>query len=425
MSAANRPADGTLIHDSRSLKDHETVNHESGTLIHDSRSLKNHETVNRETARRVLAVVQVWEYPEPDARRYVVEGLIPEQSTTALYGDGGTGKSYLVTHMGICVATGQDFVGHAVIQGPVLFVDAELDADEFTRRAYAVARGMGLERPPKGLFYYRLPGSLTDPEVMEDVRAVVAAVEPVLIVLDSVMAAAYGADFERAADTTAMLKQIDEWGTVLVIDHIPKPQPGANLSQYRQYGSVFKFNLSRSVLQVVQADGGGLILRQTKHNFGPKSAPLGIGMDFESGAVRFNRIEIDDDRLTGIDDHLPAAERVYRALMHHTNGVTPDTLAEELDLSVGTVRNHLTTLRKQGRAASTGDGVWRASLIHDSRLLSDRERESPNGKLLPCRSCGQVVSGQPEPNRPGWLRFSCACGLTDFVRSDDPGLKWR
>ncbi|MBX6723378.1 MAG: AAA family ATPase, partial [Dactylosporangium sp.] len=393
------------------------------TLIHDSRSLKNHETVNRETARRVLAVVQVWERSEPDTRRYVVEDFIPEGAITSLFGDGGTGKSYFTVYVGSCVATGRDVLGRAVTQGPVLFVDAELDEDEFVRRAYAVARGMGLERPPEGLHYYRLPGSLTDPEVMEDVRTVVAAVEPVLIVLDSVMAAAYGADLERAADTTAMLKQIEAWGTVLAIDHIPKPQPGANLSQYRQYGSVFKHNLSRSSLQVVQADGGGLILRQTKHNFGPKAAPLGIGMDFEAGAVTFTRIEIDDDRLSGIDDHLPAAERVYRALMRHANGATPDTLADELDLSVGTIRNHLTTLRKLGRATTAGDGVWRASFtIHDSRFLSDRDRESTNGTLLPCRSCGQPVTGQPDPNRPGWLRFSCACGLTDFARANDPGL---
>lgn len=393
--------------------------------IHGSRSLKDREIVNREAPRRTLAVVRVWEHEEPPERDFIVAGLLPEAMVSALYGDGGQGKSYLTTYIACCVATGTRFLGRQVKRGPVLFVDAELDATEFTRRAYHVARGMGLTRPPEGLHYFRLSGSLADPVVMEDVRAVIASVQPVLVILDSVMAAAAGADLERAADTTSLLKQIESWGTTLTIDHTPKPQPGVNLSQLRQFGSAFKFNLSRSVMQLVQADGGGLILRQIKNNVGPKAPPIGIAMDFSPGQVSFSEIRIDDDRLSGIDDHVPAAERVFRALAQRKEGATPEALADDLGIAAGTVRNHLTTLRKLGRAVSTGDGVWRASLIHDSRLLSDRERESPYGKTLPCRSCGQPVSGQPDPNRQGWLRFSCACGLTDFVRANDPGLKWR
>lgn len=384
MTATRNPSPNTMIPDSRSLKDRE-----SGT--------------DTGTAERALQVVRVWEQTEPSPRRYVVAGLVPEGAITALYGDGGNGKSYTALYIASCVALGVDVFNLPTTPGPSLFVDAELDEEEFTRRAYAVARGMGYDRPPKGLHYHRLAGSLTDPLVMADVGAIVDAVRPALTILDSVMAAAYGADLERAADTTTMLKQVERWGTVLTLDHIAKPQPGANLSQYRPYGSAFKYNLARSVLQVVQADGGGLVLRQTKHNFGPKATPLGIGLDFESDRVTFSVIDVNDERMAGIDHHLPAAERVYRALADYATGARPEELADEVEMSVKTVRNHLTVLGKSRRAVSLGDGKWRVPTIPDSRLL--RDRESGIGEL------GAVTPGVPLHSNGHQQRRCTSCGM--------------
>lgn len=322
---------------------------------------------------RVLTIVEVWRQPEPSPRQYIVEGLIPAGRITSLFADGGTGKSYLALYVAVCVALGRPIFNRAVIQGPVLFVDAELDAEEFVRRSYEVARGLDLERPPEGLFYHRIAGSLADPLVMADVEAVVEKVTPVLVVLDSVMAAAFGADLERAPDTTATFKSVERWGTVLALDHVPKPAPGANLSQLRAYGSVFKYNLSRSVLQLIQAEAGGLILRQTKHNFGPKSAPLSIAMDFGADRVTFAEVPINDDRFAGIDDHLPTGERVFRVLMQYERGTTPDALAQELELSAGTVRNALTALKKAGRVEQVERGVWRVTHFHHFTALKGGE----------------------------------------------------
>ena len=75
---------------------------------------------------------------------------------TSLYGDGGQGKSLLAVHLASAVALGRPFLGLPTEARPVLYLDAELDADEFTRRAYGVARGMGESRPPAGLHYLAL-----------------------------------------------------------------------------------------------------------------------------------------------------------------------------------------------------------------------------------------------------------------------------
>jgi hypothetical protein len=65
--------------------------------------------------------------------------------------------------------------------------------------------------------------------------------------------------------------------------------------------------------------------------------------------------------LDGLVDHLPARERVYRGLSQATiqsGGATPEGLAIELELKVGTVKNYFTALHKQGRAAPLGAGRW-------------------------------------------------------------------
>ncbi len=334
--------------------------------------LKDHapESWESERASRFadLGVVDLSQYAEPAPRRYRVADLLPADATTSLYADGGSGKSLLAVHLACHVALGRTWLGLEVDASPVLYVDAELDVAEFGRRAYRVARGIGLERPPAGLHYLRVEGSLIDEAQIDRVDEALALTGAGLMVIDSLMAATAGADLERSHDTVSLFTLLRRWGTVLAIDHVPKLQAGGSLGHSTQFGSVFKRNLSRSALQLIQADAGGLWLRQTKHNFGPKAAPLGVGLEFDPDTVTIERVALGDDRLSGIGDHLPALERVARELGMHPDGITPDELATGLELSVKTLRNHLTTLRKQERAESDGNR-WR---------LTDGDSQIPN-----------------------------------------------
>lgn len=345
----------------------------SDTAIPGSRSLSSREigNGNHRTVTIPSPVVKVWEREEPEPRPEVVEGLIPEKSTTIVYADGGTGKSLWVLHLLTCALTGKRFAGrHVQKVSSVLYIDAELDETEFTRRAYAVARGLGLEGPPMGLHYWNLSGPLSDPRVHEEARNLIAACNAELFALDSLTIASYGTDAKEQADMTAILKQIEQWGsTGLLIDHPPAPRPGVNTSAYRPFGTTFKYNLARSVLQIIRVDGGGLALRQTKHNFGPLSEPISMAMVFDGDAIRFEVVDVTDERMTGLENHLPAGERVFQALAQHgTTGATAQELAADLEIASKTVSNHLTTLKNQGRA-SNKDGQWfsRSSLSLGTR----------------------------------------------------------
>jgi hypothetical protein len=252
----------------------------------------------------------------------------------------------------------------------VLYIDAELDDEEFRRRAYAVARGLGLQRPPKGLYYLRLSGSLGHERTKQELSAAVKQCGSQLVVLDSITVAASGSDVREADVATALMRFLDTLGTVLAVDHIAKPAQGSSQSDYRPFGSVFKYNLGRSVLQVIKAHGGALLVCQTKSNFGPKAKPVGVAVEFGDRTVKFESVAEGDKRLAGIEIHLPAIDRVAAALAE-CGPVDAEELAEHLDMKTKTVRNYLSTLRHLGRAARIGSGKWEVPKSHVSR-----ERES-------------------------------------------------
>jgi hypothetical protein len=313
------------------------------------------------SAETVLGTVRrVWEMSEPEPRQWAIVDLVPGESNTILYADGGMGKSYLGLYFLTLSLLGKPFAGRVV--RPItsgLYVDAELDESEFVRRAYQVARGLGLERPPDGLHYWRLPGPLSDDAVMDAARLVMASVAAELFILDSLTVASFGTDAREQADMTAILKQIETWkSTGILIDHPPAPKPGVNTSTYRPFGTTFKYNLARSVLQLVRADGGGLVLRQTKSNFGQFAEPINLAVEYGPGQVRYEMIDAADERMAGADDHLPAIERVYRALREGGGeGATPEGLGEALDMAPKTVRNHLTALKSRQRVENR-EGRW-------------------------------------------------------------------
>jgi hypothetical protein len=94
------------------------------------------------------------EMPPPGPREHVVEGIVPKGHTTSLFGDGGAAKSVLALSVGTAISGGAgEWLGRKVRNSPVLYVDFELDVEEQRRRAYQVARGVYLEKPPHDLLY--------------------------------------------------------------------------------------------------------------------------------------------------------------------------------------------------------------------------------------------------------------------------------
>src|SRR5215218_3274622 len=135
----------------------------------------------------------------PGPREYVVENLVPKGHTTSLFGDGGSAKSILALSAATAVAGGAaKWLGREMYNCPVLYADFELDADEQRRRAYQVARGICLDKPPHDLLYVSGLGRPTR-EVLKGCLDVCATEGIGLLIIDSLGIALQG-DAEVAKD---------------------------------------------------------------------------------------------------------------------------------------------------------------------------------------------------------------------------------
>jgi hypothetical protein len=316
--------------------------------------------------------IRVSQLNEPGPRNWVIKNLIPDGALTILYGDGGLGKSYIALAIATSVSGGLLFLGENIEQRNVLYVDADLDQDEFARRAFRVARGFGLTCPPDGLYYFQLKSSLYREEVQRKLEEIVTQKQVGFAVIDSLTVASGGLDVNDASSVIEVLKGIAPLGTVLAIDHVAKPQFGTDPTSRRPFGSTFKHNLARSQIQI-QSSGGVIKLLPNKANFSALAAPIYLVPTFTDREIKYKLADATEVREA--DSEIRAVDRIAKALAGHMDGVTPKDLAAEIGLMEKTVRNHLTALAQQGRAKSLGDGRW--TVVPDpSSYIGKGNRES-------------------------------------------------
>jgi hypothetical protein len=181
-----------------------------------------------------------------------------------------------------------------------------------------------------------------------------------LMVVDSLGPALQG-DAEAARDVIGFFqKSIEpfraEGIAVLIIDHQSRLQAGQSYQSKGAFGSVFKTNLARSVIQAQATERGeGTLtvrLRQKKHNFGPLAEPFGVKLSFSEEAVSLEAVELDASELAE-EATLNATDRVKLAL--ESGPSYPWEIAEATGLAVKTVKNVLSGLRKQKVVEPTGE----------------------------------------------------------------------
>jgi hypothetical protein len=305
-------------------------------------------------------VVKLAEVEPPGPRRYLVKDLVLAAYVTLLYGDGGVAKSLLALALAVAISGGsREWMGREVENSPVLYVDFELDVEEQARRVHQVCRGQGVGAPPDDLLYMSALGYAAR-------DAFAAALEACkehgvgLLILDSLGPALHG-DAEAARDVIGFFQESiepfrAEGVAVLIIDHQSRLQPGQSYQSKGAFGSVFKTNLARSVIQAEATERGeGTLtvrLRQKKHNFGPLAEPFGVKLAFSEDAVSLKAIELGAAELAE-EQTLNSTERVKLAL--EDGPAYPWEIAEATGLVLKTVRNALTGLRKQGTVEPTGE----------------------------------------------------------------------
>jgi RecA-family ATPase len=126
---------------------------------------------------------------ELGAADYLVENILPCRSIGLVVGDSGLGKSALLYQLGICIAGGKAFLGHAVRQGPVLYLDYENGLKDSLEMVKRLSGHVGLQEPPADFHMWHLsdcsPLFGTEGNTVFDL---IKFLRPALIIVDSLSA---------------------------------------------------------------------------------------------------------------------------------------------------------------------------------------------------------------------------------------------
>ena len=344
--------------------------------------------------------VKLADVEHPGPRRYIWQDLVLAAYATLLYGAGGVAKSLIALALALAVALGQQsWLNRRVEGGAVLYLDFELDAGEMARRVRELCRGTGLEEVPERLLYMSAAGH-TAGQAFSAALEVCMEHEVKLLIVDSYGMALRG-DAEAASDIIEFsAKYVEPFRAagvaILIVDHQSKLQAGQSYQQKEAFGSVYKTNLARSVIQVEAVERGeGTLtvrIRQKKHNFGPLAEPFGLKLAFSEDSVALDAVELDAVELAQ-EATLNASDRVKLAL--EDGPAYPWEIAEATGLAVKTVKNTLTGLRKQEVVESTGETESRTEQIRLSVPAS-----------LPYKRDGDGTQGYSEDPQDGLFEES-------------------
>jgi DNA-binding MarR family transcriptional regulator len=119
--------------------------------------------------------------------------------------------------------------------------------------------------------------------------------------------------------------------------------------------------LSRSRIQVEAKDRGegtlSVVLRQNKANFGALASPFRVKLTFSEEQISMQREELGEEELRE-ERTLNSSDRILLALR---DGPTyPHDLVEPTGVKLGTVKNALTGLRREGLIEDTGEQLGQA-----------------------------------------------------------------
>lgn len=157
---------------------------------------------------------------------WLIEGVVPTPGLVVLYGEPGSGKTFVALSMALTAASGQTWLGRATLQTKALYVAAE-GVLGLKNRIMAHRHRRGLVND--NVRFVASPIAIMDPA---QIKALLAELkqqdfEPGLIVVDTLARVALGADENNAKDMGRVVDGLDELkrqtgATVMVIHHTRK-----------------------------------------------------------------------------------------------------------------------------------------------------------------------------------------------------------
>jgi putative DNA primase/helicase len=307
-------------------------------------------------------VVTFSERPEAPPPQYLL-GLLPLESPTVIFADGGTGKSYFASALASIAAAG--WTGNPLqlpVKKPhtVLTLDWETNESTADWRLRRLNRGMGYPISSR-LKYRRCAMSLADD--IEAVCEIVSREQVDLVIIDS-LAPASGGDVNTAETALRFFNAVRTLRgvTSLCLAHVSKSETGKKTI----FGSAFFFNMARACYelrkqQAVGDDHLDLALFCTKMNDGPMLPPIGLTLIFNGNEVTLTRSSepprTNDFTVSGG----PSQPIQIIALLKAEGPMSTAGIADTLELGENVVRSLCSRLRKDEKIIQvpvSGQMLW-------------------------------------------------------------------
>lgn len=334
-----------------------------------------------EAYRNRIDVIRLADLDVPDTPPELIPGFLLDHQTTVIAAEASSGKSYLATAIAVSVATGLPLFGEhyaPVEPRPVLYVDWETDGEIQAHRLKRICAGLDIERPAH-LWYARCTRNLQ--AAIRQIKHWSAELGAGLVIIDSIGPAA-GGELEKSEVALQAMSCLNELHPAarLVLAHISKSSREQRASERTPIGSVFFYNVPRSVwiLQRGSAEESDVIdcaLLNVKSNIGRQRAPIAYRMEFEEpldglipASVRFTLSRIDDS--PELVEHASLPTRITALLRDERRPMSAAEIAEALGIKSNAVRAILARLKTAGKLVRLGSGrdvTW--------ALSADREED--------------------------------------------------
>lgn len=225
-----------------------------------------------------LAFVPIGQFlTQVTAPNWLIRNIVETDSLLLIFGDPEAGKSFLAMDWAASVATGREWNGCRVQQGPVLYINGE-GHNGVNRRfhAWRIANQCDLAEAP--LFLSTVTTALTDEMGRAELEAVIADFihnfgQPVLIVIDT-LARNYGPgdenstqDMTRAVATCDSIREMTK-ATVALVHH------SGHADKTRARGSMVLRGALDAEYRMTRVDGGDTTFEATKMKDAAHPAPM-------------------------------------------------------------------------------------------------------------------------------------------------------
>lgn len=222
-------------------------------------------------------VVPAGEFSRGQRPGWIMKGVLPKAELVVLFGESGSGKSFVALDMAVAIASGADWRGHRTKQGRVVYIAAE-GGGGFRNRltAYERHHGLDLDSIPFGIIH-AAPNFLLKADAVDIAKAVVAVGKADVIMVDTFAQVMPGANENAGEDVGKALAHCKgihrATGALVVLIH----HAGKDSSKGARGWSGLRAAADAEI--EVQRTVGGRLIRVSKQKDGDDSGEWGFDLD--------------------------------------------------------------------------------------------------------------------------------------------------